>query len=145
MSTIVHDEIVREKLLAAAPRILAQNRVLVAAMLEPVKSAVIAATPTGPGHFGYHGKDTVKVEITSTGVTTTGKLKAAMQLYWREYGTGVRFRGKGKNAQLKQATRVMTGAATGGEPALMVANKALSLTKRFINAYYGGMANWWRS
>jgi hypothetical protein len=144
VTTIINDAEVRAKLLAAAPRILAQNRVLVQAMLEPVKAAVIGDTPTGPGHFGYHGRDTVKIDVTSTGIKTTGKLLAAVQLYWREYGTGIRFRGKSRSAA-QQAIRIMTGASTGGEPALMVANKALNYTRRLISFYYNGMANWWRS
>ncbi len=143
-SVIVHDEIVRAKLLAAAPRIIAQNRLLVDAILQSVSAATIMATPVGPGHFGYHGRDTVKVVITQGPLKTTGQLKAAVQLFWREYGTGTRFRAKGKSAALKQAVRVMTGAASGGEPAFMPANKALAAAKRFIGFYYNGMANWWR-
>ncbi len=105
---------------------------------------MISATPEGPGHFGYHGRDTVRVEVSSLAVETTGKLKAAVQLYWREYGTGMRYRSKSKSSTLKQAVRVMTGASSGGEPATMVANRALNATKRFISFYYNGMANWWR-
>jgi hypothetical protein len=143
-SVIVHDEIVRAKLAAAGPRILAQNRALVTAMLETVKPVVVTQTPLGPAHFGYHGRDTVKIEIQSKGVETTGKLKAAVQLYWREYGTGMRFRGRGRS-KLRQAVAIMTGAKTGGEAARMTANKALNATRRFIKFYYNGMANWWRS
>ncbi len=141
----INDQLVKAKLVAAAPAILAQNAVMAKAMLDEVKTAVVGATPLGPGHFGYHGRDTVKVEVTSSGVRTTAKLKAAMQLYWREYGTGIRFRGRGKRTALRQSVRVMTGSATGGEPALMVANRALNFTKRFIKFYYGGMANWWNT
>ncbi len=142
IATRVNDQLVKAKLVAMAPRILAQNALMARTMLDEVKSVTVAATPAGPGHFGYHGRDTVHVEVTSTGVKTTAKLKAAMQLYWREYGTGVHFR---KGSKAKQAVRVMTGSASGGEPALMVANKALNFTKRFIKFYYNGMANWWNA
>lgn len=143
-TVIVHDEIVRERLLKAAPRIMATNRSLVTSMLEEVKPVVVRDTPLGPGHFGEHGRDTVRIQISTKGVSTMGRLVAAVQLYWREFGTGMRFRARGKAAQLKQATRVMTG-ATGGEPARLVATHALNATMRFIRFYYNGMANWWNS
>jgi len=116
----VHDEIVKAKLVAAAPRILAQNRVLVTAMLEFAKPIVVEGTPVGPGHFGYHGRDTVHIEVSSKGKKTTGKLLAAVQLYWRERGTKA-------------------------ERARWLARKAVAATRRYIRFYYGGMANWWRS
>lgn len=138
---IVHDEIVRAKLLAAAPRILAQNRVLVQAMLDPVAAVVQSDTPLGPAHFGYHGRDTVKVDVSSKGVTTAGKVIGAAQLYWREYGTRGRFR---KGSKLERYVRALESGGS-GERAFMPANKALSYTKRLISFYYNGMANWWRS
>jgi hypothetical protein len=142
MSAKLNDIAVRRKLLLAEPHILAKNALMATTMLNEVKAAVVAATPEGPGHFGYHGRDTVHVTISVKGVTTTAKLMAAMQIYWREYGTGVRFRGKSSKSA-KRVTRIMTGAATGGEPALMIANKALNATKRYIAFYYNGLANWW--
>lgn len=124
----------------AAPRILASNRTLVTTILEEVKGAEIAGTPLGPGHFGEHGRDTVKIEVESHGVETTGKLKAAVQLFWREYGTGSRYRNR-RNAL---RSYVASFGGTGGEAPRMTANKALNYAKRFIRFYYGGMANWWR-
>lgn len=140
---IVHDEIVREKLLLAAPRILATNRLLVEAMLNEVKLAEVSQTPEGPGHFGYHGRDTVRVQITTKGAETMGRLVGAVQLFWREYGTRGRFRNK--RNKLRSYVAAIGGAGGGGERAYMVANRALSFTKRFIKAYYGGTANWWNS
>lgn len=138
--------IVDAKLLAAAPRILAQNRVMVEAMLHEIKPIVGGATPIGPGHFGYHGRDTLKIKITSAEVATSGKLLAAVQLYWREFGTRSRFRGPSRLANLRASTRIMTGrSGTGGEKAYMTAHKAAGLVKRFITFYYNGMANWWRA
>jgi hypothetical protein len=141
----VNDTLMRRALILAQPRILAKNALVATQLMNEIKTVVVAATPVGPGHFGYHGRDTVHVTISVSGNKTTAKLMASMQLYWREYGTGVRFRGKGKGAALKQATRVMTGAASGGEPAFMVANKAMAGFKRLINAYYGSMAAWWNA
>src|SRR6267142_6442780 len=144
-AVIIHDEVVRAKLLAAEPRILAQNRALVTSVLEMVKPVEIAETPLGPGHFGYHGRDTVRIDIKSKGIKTVGELKAAVQLYWREYGTRGRFKGP-KKARLRHDIRIMTGglSAGGGERAFLVAHKALAGAKRFIGFYYNGMANWWR-
>ena len=119
--TVIGKAALDAKLLALAPRILATNRALVTAMLEHAKPIVYANTPVGPGHFGYHGRDTLRIEVTSRGVKTSGELLAKVQLYWREKGT-------------KQ-----------GERAYMTAHKAMGSTKRFISAYYGGMANWWKS
>lgn len=117
----VHDEVVRAKLKAAAPRILAQNRMLVEEMLRVAKPMVEAATPTGPGHFGYHGRDTIRILIARKGtMKTIGQLRAAVQLYWREKGT------------------------KRGERATRTAAKAVNATRRYIGVYYGGMARWWR-
>ncbi len=141
IATRVNDQLVKAKLVAMAPRILAQNALMARTMLDEVKSVTVAATPEGPGHFGYHGRDTIHVTITTSGIKTTAKLLAAMQIYWREYGTRGRFR-KGK-ALDRYMRAVQQGGS--GEPALMVANKALNFTKRFIKFYYNGMANWWNA
>jgi len=109
------------KLIASEARILTTNRALATAILEHAKPIVYANTPVGPGHFGYHGRDTLRVVVTSKGIRTTGELRAKVQLYWREKGT-------------KQ-----------GERAFHTARKAVGSTKRYISFYYGGMANWWRS
>lgn len=136
---------VQAKLLAAQPRILANNMALVTAMLELVKGAEVSGTPIGPGHFGYHGRDTVRVTVIAQGGhTVLGQLRGAVQLYWREYGTGIRYRGKGRS-KLKQGTGIMTGSITGGEQAFMVANKALNAARRLIRVAYGGMAVWWKT
>lgn len=111
---------VQAKLLAAKPRILAHNRMMISSMLDFIKPEVRAATPLGPGHFGYHGRDTLRTEVHSHGIKTVGTLKAAVQLYWRERGT------------------------SRGERARMTAHHALAGVKKFIRFYYGGMANWWR-
>jgi hypothetical protein len=140
----VQDAVLREKLILAQPKILATNMALTTTLLNSVKAVVESATPDGPGHFGYHGRDRVKVVVTSSGRKTIGKVTAPIQLYWREYGTGVRFRGKGRT-KLQQAVRVMTGASSGGEPAFMVAHKALGTTKRFIAAAAGSFTAWWNA
>ncbi len=104
--------------------------------MDEVKGVVVAATPEGPGHFGYHGRDTVRVEITSAGWKTTAKLKGAMQIYWREYGTRGHFR---KGNTIKRYMR-LAQQGEGGEPAFMVAHKAMGFAKRFVAFYYG---KWW--
>jgi hypothetical protein len=118
---IIGKEIVDAKLLMAAPRILEQNRLMVTAMLKEIKPIVVAQTPLGPGHFGYHLRDRYSTDVKSEGIKTSGVLKAVMQGFWREFGT------------------------KRGERAFMTAHKAASLVKRFITFYYGGMANWWRA
>lgn len=140
---VIGKEIVDARLLAIAPRILATNRRLVGVMLEAVKAEVVSVTPQGPGHFGYHGRDTVHAEIKSEGVRTKGKLMAAVQLYWREYGTRGYFR-KGSAAQRSARQFMASIGGTGmGERAFMPANKALNAFRRFIRFYYG--ANWWNT
>ena len=117
----VHDEVVRAKLKMAAPRILDQNRMLVESMLNMAKPMLEAGTPVGPGHFGYHGRDTIRILIARKGtMKTIGQLRAAVQLYWRERGT------------------------KRGERAYKTASKAINATRRYIGFYYGGMARWWR-
>ena len=108
------------KLAKAAPRIIANNLSLTRTMLEFAKGIVVEQTPLGPGHFGYHGRDTVKVATFIKGKRTEGQLRAAVQLYWREKGT------------------------KRGERAYMTAHKAVYATRRFISFYYGGMAKWWK-
>lgn len=111
--------IVNAKLLAAAPRILAENRTMVETMLAYVKPIVIEATPLGPGHFGYHLRERYTTAIRSEGVKTTGVLKSPMQGYWREFGT------------------------RRGERAFRTAHLALAGVKRFLHFYYGNL-QWWR-
>ena len=117
---VIGGQVVEAKLAAAAPNILAHNRMLVEAMLGEVKPNVFVNTPLGPAHFGYHGRDTLRIEIHTKGIKTIGTLRAAAQLYWRERGT------------------------RRGERARMVAHHALAGVKKFIKFYYGGMATWWR-
>lgn len=113
------DRIVKAKLLAAAPRILAENRRMVTEMLDYVKPVVIENTPLGPGHFGYHLRDTYTTDVKSEDFVTRGVLKSAVQGYWRERGT------------------------KRGERAFRTAHKALAAVRRFIHFYYGN-AQWWR-
>jgi len=131
---------VEAKLLEAAPRILANNRMLVTEMLGAVKADLQTITPLGPGHFGYHLRDSYKVEVASRGVETAGSLSAPLQGYWREFGTrgGHRAR-KGRRVQ----SRVRISSGGGGEKAGMYASRALNAVRRMINFYYG-RAQWWR-
>lgn len=117
----VNAQIALAKLEKASPRILAQNRLLAEGLLKEVSSVVYAQTPLGPGHFGYHGRDTLGIKVSSKGMKTKGQLTAAVQLGWRERGT------------------------SRGERPRYTARKALAAVKRFIAAYYGGMAAWWRT
>lgn len=146
-AVIVHDEIVRAKLLAAAPRILAHNRTLVEAMLREVKTAIIPQTPLGPGHFGYHLRDTYSIDLSSEGIATKGVLKSAVQGYWREYGTRGNFKKGGTILGFANAFENLAGLPHPrgeGERALMIAHKALNAVRRLIRFYYGGAAAWWR-
>ncbi len=136
-----YDAALRAKLILAQPKILATNMALTKAVLEEVAAVVKAGTPLGPGHFGYHGRDTVKVVVTTNGLKVTGKVMAAIQLYWREYGTRGRFR---KGGSLARYVRVATQ-GQGGEPAFMTAHKAATGIKRFANFYYGSLAAWFES
>lgn len=144
---IVMDQIVRAKLLEAEPRILAHNRLMITEMLNVIKPTVIAQTPIGPGHFGYHLRDTYETDVKSSGVKSTGVLKAPAQGYWREFGTKGRSRKMGSAlglsvGQLNKAFNA--GGLGGGEPALMIAHKALAGVRKMINVFYGGQAAWWR-
>ena len=128
---VVGQREVEAKLLAAAPRILEQNKLMVTAMLNQIKPMVVAQTPFGPAHFGYHGRDTLRVEVKAEGFKTVGTLRAARQLYWREYGTGSRFRGSKQMNALRGYLKALGGSiGTGGEPATMTAHKTASGLKR---------------
>ncbi len=141
---VIGKEIQDAKLLRAAPAVLATNRTLVVEVLNQIKPVVEGQTPIGPGHFGYHGRDTLKIVVASRGTVTVGKLKAAVQLFWREYGTLGRHRGPKRISRRRRDVGIMTGRiGTGGEPAYMTAHKAAGVVKRFIAFYYGSMANWW--
>ncbi|SRR6266702_3358891 len=129
------------KLLAAAPRILEQNRLMVTQMLETVKAEIEPGTPLGPGHFGYHLRDTYRVMVASKGVSTSGSLKAAVQGYWREFGTKGRF--KSRRNRLRSYTAALGGFGSGGEKAGLFATRALGKVRGMIRLYYG-KAQWWR-
>lgn len=117
---VIGKDIVDAKLLAAAPRILAQNRAMATQMLGFVKAELIPETPIGPGHFGgRHLRDSYKISVKSEGVKTSGTLSSLPQGYWREKGT------------------------RRGERALHLARKALAGVNRFIRFYYGKQ-QWWR-
>lgn len=136
---------VQAKALAANARVLATNYALVSSMLLNIKPIVEADTPLGPGHFGYHLRYSYKTDIKAEGVRTIGVLKSPPQGYWREFGTMAGFRkgGAASAAMARAAYRAVF--STGGEPARMTAHKAANATRRFITAYYGGLANWWRA
>ena len=127
-------DIVNAKLLMAAPRILEQNRLMVGAMLKEIKPVVIAQTPLGPGHFGYHLRDRFETDVTSEGIRTKGVLKSPPTGYWRECGTLGRFR----------KSRAAGMASTGGEKAYMTAHHAASLAKRVITQYFGSQTRCWK-
>lgn len=133
---------VNAKLALAAPRILANNRAMVTAMLAEIKPIVEAETPIGPGHFGYHLRDSFTTDVSSKGVVTTGVLKSPPTGYWREYGTLGRFR---KSRAVRSYVAALGGFGTGGEKAYQTAHHAASGIQRFIKFYYGSMANWWRA
>ena len=140
-ATTIGLDVVRAKLVATAPRILAQNREMVQTMLDYMKPEVAANTPIGPGHFGYHLRDSYVTDVKSSGVRTIGVLKSPRTGYWREYGTGARYRGPKKAAA---SVRLLTGqAGTGGERAFMTAHHALAGFRKFV-AFYYGKAQWWR-
>lgn len=111
---------VQLKLTAAAPRILAYNRSMITVMLDNIKPEVIAQTPLGPGHFGYHTRDTFTTDVKSEGIKSVGVLKSAVPGFWREFGT------------------------KRGERARKTAHIALAHVRRIISVFYGGQAAWWR-
>ena len=119
---VIGKEQIEAKLARAEVNILAHNRAMVSEMLGFVKAEVVPQIPIGPGHFGYHLRDTFNTDVRSSsgqlGTKVTGVLKSAVQGYWRERGT------------------------KRGERAFMTAHKALAGIRKFINAYYG-TAKWW--
>ncbi len=120
------------KLLAAAPRILEENRLMVMQMLEAVR-AEIQPTP------GY--RSSLRVEVTSSGVKTIGKLWGAARAYWRAFGTRGRFRGRSNRRRAYAAAIGAFGG--GGERADLLPVKAMNRVRAFLRFYYG-KAQWWR-
>lgn len=141
----VHDQVLLAKLALAKPRVLARDRAMTNAVMELAKGTVRIATPLGPGHFGYHGRDTLKVDVSQKGLRTVGKLSGAIQMYWREYGTRGYFRGGKAKTRLTARQSRSAGAFLGGEPAFYTAHKALSGFKSIVRFYYGSVALWWRA
>lgn len=131
---------VEAKLTAAPARILAHNLGLVKSMLEFIKPIYVAAIPEGPGHFGYHLRDTVTTDTRFVGIKTIGVLKTPAQGYWREFGTLGSYT---KGREVEHYVEAVQGHM--GERAFMTAHKALSGARKFISFYYNGMAAWWRS
>ena len=147
-------DVANAKLLYALPRILETNRAMVTAALEEVRAVVASETPIGPGHFGYHLKNSFKVEVSSKGLKTSGALKAPPTGYWREFGTLDRFRRANLGIALRLGATSLTNresslggifGGTGGERAFMTAHKAGTAVKKFIKVYYGSMSAWWRA
>ncbi len=134
----VNLRLTQEKLAAAAPRILENNRAMVTAMLDMIKPIVEENTPIGPGRFGFHLRDTFRVDVRSLGLKTTGVLKSASTGYWREYGTLGSFH---KGNTIGAFMSALQGQS--GEAAHMTAHHAASGIRRFLNFYYGGMVRWW--
>ena len=144
---VIGKEIIEAKLAAAEANILKNNVAMTTEMLRFVKAEVVANTPLGPGHFGYHLRDSLKTYLTigfsQAGTGVVGLLKSPPTGYWREYGTGLRYRGPKKAAA---SVRALTGqAGTGGERAFGTAHHALAGIRKFINFYYGGLARWWHA
>lgn len=145
---VLGQDVVDAKLLLAAPHILEHNRKLVTSMLQFVKAEVQPEMPLGPGHFGYHARDSYRIDVGSGGIKTTGKLWGAIEAYWREYGT------KGRSRKLGRALGLNVGESRaafsagalggGGEPARPITHKALASANKFIKFYYGGAAEWWK-
>jgi len=119
---VIGKEAIEAKLAVAEANILANNLAMTKEMLGYVKAEVVPQIPIGPGHFGYHLRETFSTDVKAGrgqgGTKVTGVLRSAVQGYWRERGT------------------------RRGERAYMTAHKALAGVKKFINAYYG-MAKWW--
>lgn len=145
---MIGKEAIAAKLEAAEVNILMNNLAMTKGMLEMVKAEVVPQIPIGPGHFGYHARDTFRIELRQgagqLGTKVTGLLKAAVEAYWREFGTGLRYRGHTARLRKQAAVRIMTG-TTGGEPAHLTATHALAGIKKYIKLYYGGMARWWHA
>lgn len=141
---VIGKNILDAKLIAAAPHILAHNRGLITEMLDVIKPTVIAQTPLGPGHFGYHLRDKFVTEVKSEGVTSEGVLKSPMTGYWREYGTRGNYR-KGGPATAGMARAAREGFfGHSGERPFMTAHHALAAVRKLIKVFYGGQAAWWR-
>ena len=143
---------VEAKLLAAAPRILEHNRMMVGSMLAYIKPEVVSQTRVGPGHFEYHLRDRYSTNVRSVGVKTIGVLKSPPQGYWLEFGTLGNFRkGGAATASMARAAfagvtgRSYSGQGIGmGESPRMLAHHALTGINKFIKFYYGGLAKWYR-
>lgn len=136
---VIGKEAVEAKLALGGPRILEQNRAMVEAMLAYIRPQVVADTPYGPGHFGYHLRDRFTTDTRFVGMKTIGALKSPPTGYFREFGTLSHFiKHHGK--------RFVAVFSSGGhgERAFHTAHKALAGSRRVINGYYGGLANWWR-
>ncbi len=132
----------------AAIHLFENNWEMVKAMLEATKAEVEATTPIGPGHFGYHLKDSYKIQMSNHGWSVQGRLMAPPQGYWREFGTKGRSRGlaRGLNLSVGQLSKAYKQGAVGpgGEKAGMYAHKALASFRRLIKEFYGGQHAWWR-
>jgi len=139
----VYDKALLEKLALARPRILAMNFENTKILLEQAKAVTASATPLGPAHFGYHGRDTLKVTVHQVGNKTTGEIRGAIQMYWREFGTRGSFRGRsGRKLTARQSKLAHVFAGGGGEPAFYTAHKAMGGIKRMV-AFYYGWRSWW--
>jgi hypothetical protein len=144
---VIGKDIVDAKLLMATPRILAQNRFLATSMLEFIKAEVQPEMPLGPGHFGQHARDSYRIDVSSSALKTIGKLWAAVEAYWREFGTLGRYK---KGAYSKptlgnaRAALYAVTVGTGGEPPRPITHKALAGARKFIDFTYNGLATWWR-
>lgn len=148
-------DITNERLLLAAPRILATNRAMVDGLLAEIKAEVALETPLGPGHFGYHLRDSFTTDVSSRGVVTRGVLKSPPTGYWREYGTLDRFRRADLGTKALRLGRTSLTAhesrlgglfgASGGERAFMTAHHAAAAAQRYVRIFYGTLTNWWRA
>lgn len=135
---------VEAKLVAAAPRILANNHLMVSEMLGYIKEAVEPQMPLGPAHFGYHARDSYKIRVRSFRSRTIGLLKGAAQAYWREFGTLGRFRkGGAATASMARAALYASTVGPGGEPPRPITHHALAGVRKYITLHYGGAAKWW--
>lgn len=128
----------------AAPKILASNRAFVTTALEYVKAEVQPQMPLGPGHFGVHARDSYTIEVKSGPIETRGVLKAAVEAYWREFGTLGRFRkGRKASAGMARAAQYAVTVGAGGERSRPITQKALAGVNKFILFYYG-RGQWWK-
>jgi len=120
---VIGKDVIETKLAVAEANILANNLAMMKEMLGYVKAEVATEIPIGPGHFGYHTRETLRVDVRvgsgQSGTKVTGVLKAAVPAYWREKGT------------------------KRGERAFLTAHHALAGIKKFIRFWYGGLGKWW--